>query len=132
MRTLFEGRKQSRPKVNFTNILAFCHFTFTEKLHTQNVSTEKLRNTKSWSQFHQRFTRAFLCKILAPKITKLCFVFEIFWRQNIGKKSASKMFLIFIPCHQLLVKLTYQKFKRGKETSCLIYYSPKNGLLDWE
>jgi len=29
-------------------------------------------------------------KILAPKITKLCFGFEIFWHQNIGKKADIK------------------------------------------
>ncbi len=28
----------------------------------------------------------FLYKILAPKITKLCFVFEIFWSQNFVQK----------------------------------------------
>jgi hypothetical protein len=28
----------------------------------------------------------------APKIKKLCFGFGIFWHQNIGKKSAHKMF----------------------------------------
>jgi len=28
----------------------------------------------------------FWYEILAPKITKLCFGFEIFWHQNIGKK----------------------------------------------
>jgi len=38
------------------------------------------------SQCHQHFMNAFCANILAPKITKLCFGFEIFWSQNIGKK----------------------------------------------
>ncbi len=38
------------------------------------------------SQFHQHFMHTFCSNILAPKITKLCFGFEIFWRQNIGAK----------------------------------------------
>jgi hypothetical protein len=32
----------------------------------------------------------FSFKILAPKITKLCFGFEIFWRQNFVQKCARK------------------------------------------
>ncbi len=35
----------------------------------------------------------FLCKILAPKITMLCFGFEIFWHQNINKKSKRNMLM---------------------------------------
>jgi hypothetical protein len=50
-----------------------------------------------WCQFHQHFTRTFCDNILAPKITKLCFGFEIFWRQNIGEKSASKMLMKLTP-----------------------------------
>jgi len=38
------------------------------------------------SQFHQHFMHTFCSNILAPKITKLCFGFEIFWCQNISKK----------------------------------------------
>jgi len=30
---------------------------------------------------------------LAPKITKLCFGFEIIWRQNIGKKNKCKLLM---------------------------------------
>ncbi len=36
----------------------------------------------------------FLQEILAPKITKLYFGFEIFWRKNIGTKCAHKMLMI--------------------------------------
>jgi hypothetical protein len=39
----------------------------------------------------------FLYKILAPKITKLCFGFEIFWLQNIGEKSTRKMLMKSTP-----------------------------------
>jgi len=39
----------------------------------------------------------FSCKILAPKITKLCFGFEFFWHQNIGEKSTGKMFMKLTP-----------------------------------
>jgi len=53
----------------------------------------------SLSQFHQHFTHAFLVqnfglrtrflyKILAPKIAKLCFGFDIFRCQNIGAQNA--------------------------------------------
>jgi hypothetical protein len=34
---------------------------------------------------------------LAQKITRLCFGFEIFWRQNIGGKSAPKMLMKLTP-----------------------------------
>jgi len=36
---------------------------------------------------------AFCANIFAPKIIKLCFGFEIFWCQNIGKKSERKMLM---------------------------------------
>jgi hypothetical protein len=39
---------------------------------------------------------AFLANILAPRITKLCLGFVIFWRQYIAEKAA----------HKMLVKLT--------------------------
>jgi len=39
-------------------------------------------------QFYQLFTPAFGADILAPQITKLCFGFEIFLRQNIGTEWA--------------------------------------------
>ncbi len=37
------------------------------------------------------YARVFLCKILAPKIIKLCV--EIFWHQNISAKCARKMLM---------------------------------------
>jgi len=37
--------------------------------------------------------RAFFANILVPKITKLCFGFETFWRQNIGEKNTHKMLM---------------------------------------
>jgi hypothetical protein len=40
---------------------------------------------------------AFCADILAPKITKLCFGFEIFSRQNIGEKRAHKMLMKLTP-----------------------------------
>jgi len=49
------------------------------------------------SQFHQHFTCAFCTNILEPKITKLCFGFEIFWRQNIIKKETHKMLMKLTP-----------------------------------
>jgi len=39
----------------------------------------------------------FLYKILAPKITKLCFAFEIFWRQNIAEKNVPEMWMKLTP-----------------------------------
>jgi hypothetical protein len=39
----------------------------------------------------------FLSKISAPKITNLCFGFEIFWRQNIGEKRTCKMLMKLTP-----------------------------------
>jgi len=39
------------------------------------------------------YGRIFSYKILVPKITKLCFGFEIFWRKNIGAKCAQKMLM---------------------------------------
>jgi len=41
---------------------------------------------------------AFCVDILAPKITKLCFGFEIFWRKNIGEKSMFKMLMKLTLC----------------------------------
>jgi hypothetical protein len=43
------------------------------------------------------FRQCFSYKLLAPKITKLCFGFDIFWRQNIGKKSERKMLMKLTP-----------------------------------
>jgi len=40
---------------------------------------------------------SFLCEILLPKITKLCFGFDIFWHHNIDEKSASKMLMKLTP-----------------------------------
>jgi len=40
---------------------------------------------------------SFSYEILAPKYTKLCFGFEIFWCQNIGKKSERKMLMTLTP-----------------------------------
>jgi len=40
---------------------------------------------------------SFSYKILVAKITKLCFGFEFFWRQNIGKKEQQKMLMILTP-----------------------------------
>jgi len=44
-------------------------------------------------QLHQHFMGAFFSDIFLQKRTKLCFGFEIFWRQNIGKKSARKILM---------------------------------------
>jgi hypothetical protein len=43
-------------------------------------------------QFYHRqhLMHAFLYKVLAPKITKLCFVFDIFLRRNISKKNRAQ------------------------------------------
>jgi hypothetical protein len=43
------------------------------------------------------FYKAFCANILAPKITKLCFGFEIFWRQNIDEKNVRKMLMKLTP-----------------------------------
>jgi len=51
----------------------------------------------SRSRFHQHFTRTFCAEILAQKITKLCFGFEIIWRQIIGKISECKMLMKLTP-----------------------------------
>jgi len=54
------------------------------------------------SQFHQHFTPAFCTNTFEPKITKLCFGFEIFWRQNMVKKSARKMLMKLTPEQRFL------------------------------
>jgi len=71
----------------------------------QNVGTIEQR-LFSKCQFHQHFTPAFCTNILAPKITKLFFGFEIFWRQNICKNSARKMLTKLTLGGQSLVKST--------------------------
>jgi hypothetical protein len=59
----------------------------------------KQKKLFSYSQFHQHFTSSFCANILAPKNfkpkTQLC----NFWRQNIGKKSSSKMLMKLTPNH---------------------------------
>jgi len=50
-----------------------------------------------WCHFHQHFMRTFYANILAPKITKLCFGFEFFLRQNIGAKCVCKMLMKLTP-----------------------------------
>jgi len=40
---------------------------------------------------------SFSYKILPPKITKLCFGFEIFWRPNISAKRTQKMLMKLTP-----------------------------------
>jgi len=44
-----------------------------------------LRPPSFWCQFHQHFMRAFGTNILAKKITKLCFGFEIFSAKILAK-----------------------------------------------
>jgi len=59
-------------------------------LKNTKLSHTKFYSLEVWSQFHQLLTHTFCADILAPKITKLCFGFEIFWRQNIDKKACIK------------------------------------------
>jgi len=47
-------------------------------------------NEDSLELISSTFIQTFCANILAPKITKLCFGFEIFWHQNIGKKARVK------------------------------------------
>jgi len=50
----------------------------------------------TWSWFHQHFMLEFWVDILAPKITKLCFGFDIF-KTKISAKSAHKMLMRLTP-----------------------------------
>jgi len=51
----------------------------------------------------------FSYEILAPKITKLCYGFEIFWRQNISKKSYHLMLMKLTPGRSLAKVWMYIK-----------------------
>ncbi len=64
----------------------------------------------------------FFANILVPKITKLCFEFEIIWRQNSGEKSANKMLMKLTPGYatengQWAIQIHTQK--RGDEGEVL-------------
>jgi len=65
-------------------------------------------------QLHQHFTCTFCAHILVPKIAKLCFGFEIFWRQNIG---ARKMLMKFPPCMTRLAR-----YKKVMEMGFFVSY----------
>jgi hypothetical protein len=49
---------------------------------------EKYKCSLFWRQFHQHFTREFFSCESALCSISVCFVFEIFWRKNIGAKCA--------------------------------------------
>jgi len=64
----------------------------------------------------------FLYKILAPKITKLYFGFETFWRQNTGTKCE----------HKMLMKLTaVVNFKFPQKILCTFFIQRCFSLALW-
>jgi len=101
---MFFGRKITNPNCKFAK-----HFQTKKAAHKMLVKLthEHLKSQRSLLVFHVDVSRVknhlprvnfinvlgahFSYKSLAPKFTKLCFVFEIFWRQNIGTKCASKI-----------------------------------------
>ncbi len=64
---------------------------FNEDSDTFSVTTEQV--SQLGVNFINILCVPFLYKTLVPKITKLCFGFEIFWSTNIGKKSSQKMLI---------------------------------------
>jgi len=56
-----------------------------------------IKNKKINRQFHQRFTHTFFVQNFGAQNYKAVFCVEIFWIQNIGKKSARKMLMKLTP-----------------------------------
>jgi len=103
--TQAKNRSFFSPHLAFSSSQFHQHFTdefFVRTLFWQLFSSYMYVVKAAKTTFGQK-TRAYILrmhfsyKILVPKITKLCFGFGIFWRQNINAKCAHKMLMKLTP-----------------------------------
>jgi hypothetical protein len=74
----------------FSHSICGFHSSLVAKLMFERLPDKKNFRKHHGVDFINILRAHFSYKILAPKITKLCFGFEIFWRPNIGKKNRAK------------------------------------------